>query len=75
MRIEGVTRRQKELLDIMWTIESRTDLDAWLDTLSIKDQRDAVLLLHLLMLEMIDQDLEEDQSYRESNEILQRFML
>lgn len=59
----------------MWTIESRIDLDAWLMTLSKKDQKDAVLLLHLLMLEMIDQELEEDQSYRESNEILQRFML
>lgn len=75
MRIEGVTKRQKELLDIMWTISSRTDLDAWLDTLSLKDQQDAVVLLHVLLLEMIDQELEEDESYRESNEILQRFML
>jgi hypothetical protein len=75
MRIEGVTKRQKELLDIMWTISSRTDLDAWLDTLNLKDQQDAVVLLHVLLLEMIDQDLEEDESYRESNEILQRFML
>jgi hypothetical protein len=75
MRIEGVTKRQKELLDIMWTISSRTDLDAWLDTLSLKDQQDAVVLLHVLLLEMIDQELEEDESYRESNEVLQRFML
>lgn len=75
MRIEGVSKRQKELLDIMWTIESRTDLDAWMMTLTKKDQRDAVLMLQLLLLEMIDQDLEDDQSLRESNEILSRFML
>lgn len=59
----------------MWTIESRTDLDAWMMTLTKKDQRDAVLMLQLLLLEMIDQDLEDDQSLRESNEILSRFML
>lgn len=59
----------------MWTIESRADLDAWMMTLTKKDQRDAVLMLQLLLLEMIDQDLEDDQSFRESNEVLSRFML
>ena len=47
--IEGVTPEQKEMLDIMWSLESTDDYLDWYETLDTHDQQEADLLKMLLL--------------------------
>ena len=53
--IEGVTPEQKEMLDIMWSLESTDDYLDWYETLDTHDQQQADLLKMLLLYELSDQ--------------------
>jgi predicted aconitase len=60
--IEGVTPEQKEMLDIMWSLESTDDYLDWYETLDTHDQQEADLLKMLLLYELSDQITNVDQA-------------
>ena len=60
--IEGVTPEQKEMLDIMWSLESTDDYLDWYETLDTHDQQQADLIKMLLLYELSDQITNVDQA-------------
>lgn len=64
MTIDGLTPRQVELLDIMWNvIDTEDEMAEWFETLDADEQREALVLQRLLMLETIDQELLKDPNF------------
>ena len=60
--IEGVTPEQKEMLDIMWSLDSTDDYLDWYETLDTWDQQEADLLKLMLYYELSDQVKNVDQA-------------
>lgn len=76
MEIKGLSKRQKQMLDIMWCMDSKEELYAWIDNLkSDREQRMAHVLLMMLMLEGIDEYLDDMQSYPEAMDVISNFMV
>lgn len=74
MEIDGLSRRQKQMLDIMWSLDSKEELYEWINSLkSEREQRMAHVLLTMLMLEGIDEFIQEMDSYPEAMEVLSNF--
>lgn len=74
MEINGLSRRQKQMLDIMWSLDSKEELYEWINSLkSEREQRMAHVLLTMLMLEGIDEFIQEMDSYPEAMEVLSNF--
>ena len=74
MEIDGLSRRQKQMLDIMWSLDSKEELYEWINSLkSEREQRMAHVLLTMLMLEGIDEFIQEMDSYPEAIEVLSNF--
>jgi hypothetical protein len=64
MTIDGLTPRQVELLDIMWNvIDTEDEMSEWFETLDADEQREALVLQRLLMLETLDQELLKDPNF------------
>ena len=74
MRLEGLTERQVELLDTMWSIEEFTELEAWMDTLSRAERMEAEKLQRRVILETFDEMMAQDK-YPEANMVIDRFRL
>jgi hypothetical protein len=55
IEIRGVTLKQMEMLDIMWAIDDLKELHAWMDTLSVADRSQAVLLQEMIELAALDE--------------------
>lgn len=69
--ILGVNDRQKEMLDIMWSMDDYEDVEEWKETLSSYERQQADLLEELIMLAVVDDMFEEDD-FKEANEIINR---
>ena len=74
MRLDGLTERQVELLDTMWSIEEFTELEAWMATLTRAERVEAENLQRLVILETFEELLEQDK-YPEANMVIDRFRL
>lgn len=59
MVIRGVNRKQKKLLDIIWSFQELEDLDGWIRGLNKKKRREAVTLKQLVILATIDERVEK----------------
>lgn len=69
--ILGVNDRQKEMLDIMWSMDDYEDVEEWKNTLNSHERQQADLLEELIMLAVVDDMFEEDD-FKEANEIINR---
>jgi len=69
MRIEGLTERQVELLDIMWEIEEFTDLEQWMTTLDPEERTEAEALQRLVVLETFEELLDKG-NYPDARRVL-----
>jgi len=75
MEIDGLSPKHVEMLEIMWTIDSKADLYDWIANLpSDKERKMAYTLLNMLLIEAVDECIRETDSYPEANEVLSRFM-
>jgi hypothetical protein len=74
MRLDGLTERQVELLDTMWSIEEFTELEAWMATLTRAERVEAENLQRLVILETFDEMMAQDK-YPEANMVIDRFRL
>jgi hypothetical protein len=69
MRIEGLTERQVELLDIMWDIEEYTELEEWMETLDPAERTEAEALQRLVVLETFEELLDKG-NYPDARRVL-----
>ena len=74
MKLDGLTERQVELLDIMWSIEDFSEVEAWMATLSRADRMEAQNLQNLVILEAFEESM-ENSKYPEANKVIDQFRL
>jgi hypothetical protein len=70
--IEGVNKRQKRLLNIMWNIDSSEEYEEWKSGLSEELMNEVDTLETLLMYESIEEEL---QSFEDAKNVLSKFAL
>ena len=70
--IEGVNKRQKRLLNIMWNIDSSEDYEEWKSGLSEELMNEVDTLETLIMYETIEEEL---QSFEDAKQLLSKFAL
>ena len=70
--IEGVSKRQKRLLNIMWNIDSSEDYEEWKSGLSEELMNEVDTLETLIMYETIEEEL---QSFADAKQLLSKFAL
>ena len=76
MKIYGITERQKELLDIMWNIESKEEVMEWAETLDEGEYNTVRGLLELVRYQFLDEALDADMSecYDETQTLIKKVM-
>jgi hypothetical protein len=59
------------MLQIMWSIDSKEQLNYWINSLTEKDRKTAASLLLLIQYEVLESLIEDD--YSEAKEVLSKF--
>jgi hypothetical protein len=52
--IQGLTRKQVTLMDIMWTMDDLAKVNTFIGTLPVRDQQDCRSLVHIATLETLE---------------------
>lgn len=71
-KIDGLTKKQVALLDIMWTLDDEASLNNFIRSLPVRDQHQAQSLSILLVHEMMEEFLEGVKEFPEVDEIIER---
>ena len=71
IKIEGLSKKQRLLADIIWSFDKREDVLAFVQTLPPKDRRDAQTIVEMMILAFID----EVDNTDEATEILKGYTL
>lgn len=71
--LDGLTRKEKKMLQIMWSMDNKEQLHYWVSSLNKRDQITATSLLMLIKYEMMEHMM--DDEYTEANEVLSKFTL
>jgi hypothetical protein len=69
--IQGVTKRQKRMLNIMWNLESEDDYFEWYHSLDEELQQEAELLQRLVIMAELDNEVRDTT---EANKLIQGIM-
>ena len=77
--ITGLTKAQTKMLDIMWSLDTVEEYEAWFATLGPAKKHQAEVLAELLKLAHLDNMVEEDGTVDEEQwpgvgQILDRFI-
>lgn len=72
IKIYGVTKRQKRILNIMWNLDTEEDYFEWYDSLDEELQKEAELLQRLVIMASLDEDKVDTT---EAKEYLKKFAL
>jgi len=71
-KIEGLTKKQVALLDIMWTLDDEQSVENFVRSLPKTDQQQAQSLRTLLIHEMLEEFLEGITEFPDAREIIER---
>jgi len=69
VQIEGFTAKQRALADIMWAMDSKDKVHNFISTLVPRDQREAEVVLEMIILAFTDEIVSVD----EANKVLDKF--
>lgn len=69
--LTGLSRKQKVLCDIMWTISTRDGVEDFISTLPATDQRDCRTLIELMVMAFADEVVDTT----EAKEVLAQFRI
>jgi len=72
IKIYGVTKRQKRILNIMWNLESEEDYFEWYESLDEELQKETELLQRLIIMASLDEDKVDTT---DAKEYLKKFAL
>lgn len=70
--ITGLTHRQVELLDIIWSIDTLQEAQLWMESLEFRDLCDARSLLEILELESIEHELQDQKKFPLAAKVINR---
>lgn len=73
MVIHGVNKKQKKLLDTIWSFQELEDLDGWISGLNKKKQREAKLMKQLIILATIDERVMKMTEFPEVMNLVKSF--
>ena len=73
--LTNLTSEQCDLLDQMWEIDSRDDLDEWKEQLSLRQRQIVDSLILVLLLEHLDKVIDQDKEYADAKEVIGKFRL
>jgi hypothetical protein len=65
IRVYDINKFQQNLLDIMWELDSKEDLELWAKHLTPAMRRECETLEQLLMLSLIDSEVEKMDKFPE----------
>ena len=71
-KIEGLTKKQVALLDIMWTLDDADSVQNFISSLPNSDRIQAQSLVIMLTHEMLEEFLEGVTEFPEVQEIIER---
>jgi hypothetical protein len=75
IQIDGLSKAQVKLLDIMWSIDSPEVYGEWKESLNLEIQNMVDILEEMVVLATIDQELDQTQDFTETKELLNKFVL
>lgn len=55
IEIHGLSAKQVKMLDTLWSLKSREDLEEWMESLTTNEFKMAIALQELLVLEYTDE--------------------
>lgn len=63
--IEGLTTKQKTILDIMWSMETKEQVQSFIHSLPVADAQDASSLMEILIHDSLEAqgDMEQYENY------------
>ena len=71
--ISNLTQEQVEMLDFMWNeLETEEEFTQWYDALDVEDQKQADLLMRMVVLETFEEQLDD---LTEAKLVLQKFAI
>lgn len=71
IQIEGLTKRQRALADIMWSMDSPNDVASFIESLPDEQAREARTVMNLMVWAMLDTVMDTDMA----QPILERYRL
>lgn len=75
IQIHNLTQDQVDMLDHMWSLDSEEEYLMWYDLLDEQDQKQADLLMRMVILAEVDNDMEEIEDFSLAKEALKKFAL
>lgn len=72
IKIHGVSKRQKRMLNIMWNLDSEEDYFEWYNSLDDNLQKEAELLQRLVIMAELDNEVRDTT---DAKELLKKFAL
>jgi len=72
IKIHGVSKRQKRMLNIMWNLDSEEDYFEWYNSLDDNLQKEAELLQRLIIMAELDNEMRDTT---DAKELLKKFAL
>jgi len=72
IELHGLTQHQVELLDIIWNLDTKSELDDFIDLLDEEDQKMCYTLSELLSIEIMDMALDWITEFPEADSVINR---
>jgi uncharacterized protein YukE len=72
IKIHGVSKRQKRMLNIMWNLDSEEDYFEWYNSLDDNLQKEAELLQRMIIMAELDNQINDTT---DAKELLKKFAL
>ena len=72
IKIHGVSKRQKRMLNIMWNLDSEEDYFEWYNSLDENLQKEAELLQRMIIMAELDNQINDTT---DAKELLKKFAL
>jgi len=70
MHIEGLTKRQVEMLDTLWSLDSLDEVEDYVNTLNRSEKKVALTLVEMLSIVCVDEEIEKLKSYPTAKKLL-----
>lgn len=73
--INGLTLRQKKMLDVMWALDTEDEYLEWYASLTEPMQRQADILMKMIILAELDSIMPKETEFPEAQAVLGKFTL
>ena len=75
LTIDGLTKKQVQMLDEMWSIDDEYEFLDWYEHLTEKEQHECDMLQRLILIESFDSVMAQEKDFSDANEALAKFRI